>query len=300
LSDPPAGETLLQPPRRETAPAGSLDDPAAYRSFVQSLFGPIEKKLTAELSIPLQVEIARLTGLLSAMPRKTVEANRELFELAYGLAAADRPNLVLLQSLVSDLFAIHMREAGGLSRLIFRVCGTTVLNALLSALLTIVVMSFAVALIMAGSAELLRHLTRGAPEGTGLFSIVHGAAFTQLLLMTHAAFYGSLVSIALRINAFLAEATMTPFMIYVAVAARPLVSVLIAMLVFAVLKSGLISFQALDVDGPNGLYLAWAIGFLCGFSERLGQHFIVDASAALGDSPAALARPAARPSGNGS
>jgi hypothetical protein len=51
----------------------------------------------------------------------------------------------------------------------------------------------------------------------------------------------------------------------------------VAMLVFSALKSGLISVYGLNLDGPHGSYVAWAVGFLCGFSERLAQDFVGDA-----------------------
>ena len=49
----------------------------------------------------------------------------------------------------------------------------------------------------------------------------------------------------------------------------------------------MISFQGIDLAGPSAPYLAWAVGFLCGFSERFAQDFVVSASGRLVN----LARP---------
>jgi hypothetical protein len=44
-----------------------------------------------------------------------------------------------------------------------------------------------------------------------------------------------------------------------------------------------VSFLGVDLGGPQGPYLAWAPGFLSGFSERFAQDFVIGASANLGE-----------------
>src|SRR5205823_1794869 len=81
---------------------------------------------------------------------------------------------------------------------------------------------------------------------------------------------------------------------YVSLVTRPVVSVLFAVLVFSAVKAGLIAIHGLDLDGRHGLYVAWAIGFLCGFSEPLAQDVAVGASHLLDHSAPAAARPPTR------
>ena len=48
----------------------------------------------------------------------------------------------------------------------------------------------------------------------------------------------------------------------------------------------MISFQGIDLAGPSAPYLAWAVGFLCGFSERFAQDFVVPVAAGEPGAPA--------------
>lgn len=57
-----------------------------------------------------------------------------------------------------------------------------------------------------------------------------------------------------------------------------------AILAFVMMKSGVISFLGIDLNAANGPYLAWGLGFLCGFSERLAQDFVDRAGGTLGAS----------------
>lgn len=269
-------------------------DPSAHHDFVQSLFARIDSRLRSPLDVDVQIEIARLTRLLTAMPREAVADNRELFEVAYDLVAADKPNLVLVRSLIGDLIAIYERSAGGFARLILPIAGRTPLNAVLSALLTIIAMSFAVVLVMEAGPRYL-----DVAADTGFFSLVPASAYRQLLLMMHAAFLGSFVSIVVRLHEYVRASTLTPLMIYVAVVTRPVVAVLFSVLVFSTLKSGLVSVYGIDLGGPNAGYLAWAIGFLCGFSERLARNAVVGASRTLGDPGPAGARTTDHAAGDG-
>jgi hypothetical protein len=77
---------------------------------------------------------------------------------------------------------------------------------------------------------------------------------------------------------FLIDPTQTPLLIYIAIIRKPFLAVTFVVLVFSILSSGLISFHGVDLAGAAGPYLAWVVGFLCGFSERFAQDFVVSAS----------------------
>jgi hypothetical protein len=265
-----------------STPAGSREDPAAFDTFAQSLLARMQARLASPLDLEVQVEFARLTRLLNNMPREAVLDHRRMFEVAYAMLGADRPNLFLVRSLIRDLIIVQERSVGGLARLLLPICGRSALNAVLTALLTLVAMSFAIVLVL-GSGLRLVHFADGISEDDPLLSLLQGVAFIQVTLMMHAAFLGSVVSIVARMNYYLMASTMTPLMIYLSIITRPLIAGLFSVLVFSTLKSGLVSIYGLDLDRPNGVYVAWAIGFLCGFSERLASDFAIGASHTLGD-----------------
>jgi hypothetical protein len=82
-------------------------------------------------------------------------------------------------------------------------------------------------------------------------------------------------------------------LLYISVLTKPFVAVAFAILAYSVFKAGLVSFPGVDLEGPQAPYLAWALGFLCGFSERFGQDFVISASTVLGEPGSADKRPSA-------
>jgi hypothetical protein len=222
-------------------------------------------------------EFAGFVRLLNLMPAAVVQENREFFELAFEILQAEQPDLLVVKSIRRNLFEISDRYMGGMTRFVHSLSGKTLLNAVLSGLATILFMSFAFLLVMRGVVKLMVLVAGGAISDMRLLNLISGPSFNELLLMSHAAFLGSIVSIMSRIKIFLADLSLTPSMLYLSIVTRPVVSVQVAVLAFCALKSGMVSFQAVDIDGANGYYTAWLIGFLCGFSERLAQNFVASA-----------------------
>jgi ABC-type amino acid transport system permease subunit len=132
---------------------------------------------------------------------------------------------------------------------------------------------------MIGHREMLREIA-GTAE---LFASLHDGSVVLLIIAIHAAFIGGIISILTRIQDFLSDPTLSPPLIYISVIRKPFLAATFVVLVFAVLKAGLISFHGVDLAGPSAPYLAWALGFLCGFSERLAQDFAVSASDRFGE-----------------
>ena len=280
-SSPDHGKPLEARGVQPNEVTGSFDNPLIYQAFVRSLCDSIGPRLATDVDGDVAIEIAGLTRLLNVMPPNAVDQNRVFFELAYRLLQAHQPNLELIRSLRRDLAAVNDKYVGGLSRLLLFLCGKTLLNAILSALLTIFVMSFAFMLVMSGGVKLIFLATSAGNPDIRLLQVLKGPSFNELLLTAHAAFLGSVVSIMARIRSFLSDPTLTPLMMYVSLVTRPIISVLVAVLAFCTIKSGMVSFHSIDLDGQNGYYIAWAIGFLCGFSERLAQNFVVGAAGSL-------------------
>lgn len=265
------------------AVTGSFNDSATFQAFVRALYGCVQHKLDTSVDDNLTAEVAGFNRLLTLMPPQAVEKNREFFELAFELMQADQPNLVLVGSIRRDLMEMSHKYIGGISRIVSFISGRTLLNAVLSALLTIAVMSFASMLIMGGAIQLMFLASKSAQSNLRLLQVLTGPAYNELLIVLHAALLGSMVSIMVRIKSFLAQPTLTPLLAYVSITTRTAVAFLVGGLVFCTIKTGMFSFPVLDLDGPNGYYAAWVIGFICGFSERLSQNFVDLASNTLSE-----------------
>ena len=258
----------------------SLEDPKTYRAFVRSLMGRIQARLAAKLDDDVQAELASLTRLLASMPPKAVAANRVYFELAFDLLATEQPNLLLARSIRWQLAAINDRASYGISRFIAYICGSTAINAVLSALISAAVLAFLLLwLMMSGHRALVQNIS-----GTyDLFAAIDEHSVALLVIAIHAAFIGGIISILARVQDFLSDPTISPLLVYISVIRKPFLAATLVVLVFSVLRAGLISFNGVDLAGPAAPYLAWAVGFLCGFSERFAQDFVVSASGRFGE-----------------
>ena len=290
----PQSEWPARPDRTGAFDDVSLEDPKTYRAFVRSLIGRIEPKLATKLDDDVQAEIAVLTRLLASMPPKAVAANRVYFELAFDLLAAEQTNLLLTRSIRWELAAINDRASYGITRFIGYICGSTALNAVLSALISTSVLAFLLLwLMMSGHRALVQNIS-----GTyDLFAAIDEHSVALLIIAIHAAFIGGIISILTRFQDFLSDPTLSPLLVYISVIRKPFLAATFVVLVFSVLRAGMISFQGVDLAGPSAPYLAWAVGFLCGFSERFAQDFVVSASGRLGE-PGAPALKPSQPSQN--
>ncbi len=262
----------------------SQDDPEAHQAFVRFLNAKIEHKLSSPIDDEVQVEIANLMRLLAVMRWKVVASHRAQFELAFDQLAADQPNLIIVRSLRFGLAEIKDRSAGGISRILSYLSGDAPLHAVLSGLIVVLVLALVISLVIAEGHRFASIAAKEMEYELPLFEAIRNMPIAQLMLLMHAAFIGSVVSILARLRDFLSIAAFSSLLIFVSVVTRPFVSVMLAILVFVMMKAGVISFLGIDLDSPEGPYLAWGVGFLCGFSERLAQDFVVRAGGAFGES----------------
>jgi hypothetical protein len=145
-------------------------------------------------------------------------------------------------------------------------------------------------LMMAGHREVVRDMA-----GTSaLFASLDDGSVALLIIAIHAAFIGGIFSILARIQDFLSSPTLSPPLIFISVIRKPFLAATLVVLVFSVLRAGLISFHGVDLASPVAPYLAWVVGFLCGFSERFAQDFVVSAGSRFGE-PGPPAPRAAQP-----
>ena len=221
--------------------------------------------------------------LLLVMPWKAVNEHRVYFELAFDLLARDKPNLILIRNLRFELSEVKDRSGGWFSRLLSRICGDGPLHAVISGLLVGFVMSFVVVALLI----VVNRYSDAAPDGLGsellLFDFIPKEAVTQLIILVHAAFIGSVVSVIARLRDFISVPEFSPLLVFLSVVSRPFISVMFSIFAYVMMKAGVISFLGIDLGDERSVYLVWGIGFLCGFSERLAQDFMVRAGAAFGE-----------------
>ena len=116
-----------------------------------------------------------------------------------------------------------------------------------------------------------------------LFASLDDGSVSLLIIAIHAAFIGGIVSILARIQDFLSNPSLSPLIIFISIIRKPFLAATLVVLVFSILRAGLISFHGVDLAGSSAPYLAWVVGFLCGFSERFAQDFVVSAGNRLSE-----------------
>jgi len=123
-----------------------------------------------------------------------------------------------------------------------------------------------------------------------LFSEIFFMNGKALAVIASAAFIGGVVSIATRLREFSQKRDLDPFAMFWTAMLKPLIGVVLSLFLLATLAGGLISFGFLGEDpfalkdgiaadahaplAPKVLYTLWALGFLCGFSERFAWDFV--------------------------
>jgi hypothetical protein len=275
LAEEQAGEWIA-----EGRAAESLQDPEAYRAFVRALYAKLEARMADQLDADTQMELAELARLLMTIPRKTVDKHRSAFETAFDLLAIGSPNILVVRSLRLNLATAEQKDSSLLARVLYRVCGETPLTAVLAALASILILSFFVLIAM----------HQGHRWLSGLYDLGM-LPIGQLMLLVQAAFLGSIVSVIVRIRDFLHPAEFSPLLLYISVLSKPFVAITFAVLAYSVLRAGLVSSLGIELGGPEAPYFAWALGFLCGFSERVAQDFVISASAKFGQAEKPEVRP---------
>ncbi|MEO1091831.1 MAG: hypothetical protein AAFX81_14465 [Pseudomonadota bacterium] len=278
-----ASRVPLEPP----APfVGEADNESRY-IFVKMLYAKISHKVDAPIEDQVQQELGELLRLIAALPESVLMRKRADLEIVFDLLASRQPNLKLIKSLRSGI-ETAAEKSGWLSGVIVRIAGTTPLQAVVSALITVFFMAFVVVLLLLFAHRLLISLAEGiAPPGGAIelpeLSGIKNFPIREFLLAIHASFFGSIVSIVTRMERFLDNATYNVVVIYVSILSKPFVSATFAVFVLACMEAGLVSFAGFHLAGPTAPYLAWVIGFMCGFSERIAQDFASKAANPLGE-----------------
>lgn len=122
-------------------------------------------------------------------------------------------------------------------------------------------------------------LPQGLPQVKGL--VIEQSTFYPLLLMITMAFVGSIVSMLLRIEEFTVMRNKDALTLLAVTFFRPWIAIAMALFIFAVLKTEVISLGDLSFsdDNPNeeAYFLLAVIGFMSGFSERFARGLLEQA-----------------------
>lgn len=101
--------------------------------------------------------------------------------------------------------------------------------------------------------------------------------------LAFAAFVGALVSLLSRVEEFANLYIFDPFLVFLNSFLKPLIGTVLAITMYAIVKSKLVQVSGLVLDDDGGYrFIFWAFGFVAGFSERLTGDFIARAETVVG------------------
>ena len=213
---------------------------------------------TRPLKPEVQIEIAKIAKIVTRLEEKADETANADLALAVSAMQADTPNLILAREL---RYAIKMRTGA------FSNARTTWFMRLTGASAT--------AIIVFGLISSFVTWVLIGPLWLWLFDQFEGRALTffplnELTTVVIAALLGAMVSIMIRLRDLAEPDDFNPRLLLLSAYFKPFIGVIVAIFVYAALKSGIISSSFLTGASTdqmqNGIH--WVISFICGFSER--------------------------------
>lgn len=259
------------------------DKPETFHDFLQPLLDQARARLDAGVDPEVGKEFAHLTVLLVFFSDVEMEEEKVFFDTAFEILCSESPNLQVAKDIRQELTISLTRKRGGFAARVIRFCGPTPTTAILSSLFSIFLLLVFVLLFFALGYPHLVELEASIPELHLLIGIIDSLPKGDIAMLVTSAFLGSIVSIVTRMDSLTTSDVYQPAVLYLTTLARPFVAMAFALFIYAALKSGLVSFFGVDLDGQQGAYLLWVIGFLSGFSERFALGFVTDAQAPFKD-----------------
>ncbi len=267
--------------RGENGPSSHDNRQDKYEDFVKRLLKKTARLQQRDLSPDLQLELALLIDLLSRNRRGFVYTHKVYFEAAFELLAAEKPNLVLLQRLLSNLQVAEERVEGGLTGLIIKFCGPRPATAMIAGLVSIFIVLCLMLLLLFVGHTVLSRLEQVIDSIHPMVALLDKLPMDHIIILVFSSFLGSVVSVVTRIGN-LDQSSYRPLSVYISVLSRPLISLAFALFIYAILQTGLVSFLGLSLVGAKGVATLWAVGFLAGYSERFSRDFISETETKLG------------------
>ena len=252
----------------------AADDPDDFNVLVDYLISEVRGKLKSPVNQRTQQELGLLLNLLRPRNQQFISDNRVLFKIAFDQLALDEPNLDLVREIRLSIQVALVRHRGGFSGLLVRFCGPGPVTAVSAGLLTTFVALCLILTLITFAYLELRRLDEGWPGLDRLRLLADHLKLGDIYLLFVASFFGSIVSIVTRMGPFLSYTQHDPLEIFMSVMFRPFIAFSFALFVYAVLKSGIISFLGVDLGGQTGISVIWIFGFLAGYSERFSKGFV--------------------------
>jgi hypothetical protein len=259
------------------------DKQVEIEDFVKRLLKKTTRLQQKDLDVDLQLEIALLIDLLSRKRRAFLYRHKIYFEAALELLAVEKPNIVLLQRLLSNLQAAEERGEGGLTGLIIKFCGPQPATAMIAGLVSIfVVLCLGLLTLILGHTAIFGLEQAIANDSFHpVFALLEKLPMDHVIILFFSSFLGSVVRVVTQISN-LDQFTYQPLSIYIGVIFRPLVSMAFAVFIYAILQTGAVSLLGLSLEGAKGFATIWAVGFLAGYSERFSKDIISEAETKIG------------------
>ncbi|MBD0361684.1 MAG: hypothetical protein ICV55_02680, partial [Coleofasciculus sp. C3-bin4] len=106
----------------------------------------------------------------------------------------------------------------------------------------------------------------------------------HIVLVILAGTLGSIVSILIRIEGFQDKRYVDPLVPFFIGAFKPIIGASFGVLFFALISSGIVTIQSIEVESNKKVFIIFSIAFVVGFSERLAKDAIDRAEGILGGS----------------
>ena len=302
VSEPGITEPANHTAARDPARLEALRRPYAEREkLLRAFLDKVEhrRRLGGTSDQAIEIEIAALIRLLPRLTLTEFAKQRPFFELASDILASENPDLNLIRGLRNQLEVAEQRRGKGFFRLIIRLCGPIPEWALFVGIFSVfLIVSMIFFLFVVGYPHLVK-MEKAMPEPHLFTDIFAALPLIDLLVIISASFIGSIVSMLVSMGSF-TDKMYEPLMLYITTVSKPFIAMLFCLFIFSVLRSDLVDFFGIRIEGPTGLYLLWVIGFLCGFSERFVDRFITGAESHLGKFGMKNENPGSHPGQNGS
>jgi hypothetical protein len=260
---------------------------------VGGLFCMIEALLEKTRLEEVQIELGRIANLLPYLQKNGDVQRLQYLKLALLAMDDGNPNLEFAKSLRREAEYNIQRTQRGLFRFVYVIAGTTPLGSLLAgvvctvaAMIVVLYVSLTLAYLLAP--EVTLEIPGGAPAVERLENEIAEGVYRDFDLMVPVillAALGSLVSLFVRLDQFANVRVNDPFLTFCTGFFKPYIGIGFALFVFAVFKSGVIAVGGTRLDEIDP-YTYWALGFLCGFSERFASDFVARAENQLAVAPA--------------
>ncbi|MEY4768189.1 MAG: hypothetical protein RL637_828 [Pseudomonadota bacterium] len=217
-----------------------------YDDQIEALIVVVQQRCQAEMSDEVQQVVAELLRLLNWVRKDRQYQLISTLKLAFEVLLVEKPQLTLVKQITNN---VHQELKSGTQfsppvRVVIGLCGW---------------LFIAIPFMLLVIPELMgQELILGIPTHLFLMVILFGSI-------------GSVVSIMVRIQDFLVLEVRDKFILYFTGAFKPIIGMVFAIFVFAIIKSNLLPL-AIRIDSEH--YLFMATSFLAGFSERFAKDIV--------------------------